>query len=425
MKKEFILGLILPLLAGCASPSVAMESSSSPTKEEEAKEFAGFESEEECESVMSVSAWGTKFAFNQDPRYVSKGKGSLYVEFDVGSTIPMPNFYPDFYQNSRVNFDLLHDSYLLHENDYSKATAFLVDVYPTSKDVALYLNFTAKDNPNLYQAERQVAVKGRWNTLRFDLDPYLLHHDGISALNEISLQLDPVFLGGEDACFYLDDFKVLESSKEKDYSLALPGHEVGEVADFETSYLLHTGSWSSYGSPFGPLPQLKRIQKTSEEDMRVSRGRYALRVTRYPASPLRSSGAYFTYSLPEEYVATLPWVTLDPKETYLALDVYQEEDVPLDLVLRVVESSGNYLTSLNQDIPDATVHNATILPRQKTTIRIPLDANVCLPNGSELGKGMDFSSVKTISFDFREHMGAKRVEMYLDHLRFESKGGVQ
>lgn len=421
MRKTFTASLLL--LSAFPLFSFANQGEEKPQADYVVKKMMDFESEEECASVMSMSTWGTKVLYNTDSQYVKQGNGSLHVSYEAGYTIPMPNYYPDFYQQNTLRWHLITSHYITHENDYSRLQSFVFDAYPVERNITVRLSIVTNSDEETFESQPVVLEQGRWNTAVFSFDPLTLSHFKVKTLSWIYLTFDTAYTGGKDIDVYLDHFRSREYPEDIEDTLALPHLGQDEIADFEDDYLPHTlrvkkNNTAPYNSPW----QFRYHRKKDEQDPYVHSGRNSLEIIREPYTS-QTSGILQSYDLlfPEEYVKQIDFSLYDPSKWDIVFDVYNAYRETLDCMVDFVDGkTGSYVSNYDETIKDP-INNAYIKPYTWTEIRIPMDKMTYSKNGSLMAKSLRWNDVREIRFRLREYFGSQKASMFIDSLRFERR----
>ena len=403
--------------------SVTGQKDNKPQADYVVKRMMDFESEEECASVMSMSTWGTKVLYNTNNQYVKQGKGSLHVSYEAGYTIPMPNYYPDFYHQNTLRWNLITSSYVAHENDYSRLQSFVFDAYPVDRNLTVNLSIVTNSDEETFESEPVILEKGRWNTAVFSFDPLTLSHFNVKTLSEIYLTFDTAYTGGKDIDVYFDHFRSREYLQDIEDTLSLPHLCQDEIADFEDDYLPHTlrvkkNETAPYCSPW----QFRYHKRNGEQDPYVKSGRNSLQIVREPYTS-QTIGILQSYDLlfPEEYVKQIDFALYDPAKWDIVFDAYNAYSETLDCEVNFVdEKTGSYVSNYDKTKTIPT-NNAYIEPHTWTEIRIPMDKTTFSRDGNPMANTLKWANVSQIRFRLREYFGSQKASMYIDSMRFERR----
>lgn len=401
MKRFKTLSLILLSLTSFGFAN--KNTSAQPTQ---ANLISDFESEAEVNASIVYAAWGAKKNFSKEKK--SHGEGSMYLEFEAGTPLPMPNQYPDFYYENQLRFFPLTDTLISHSPDYSLTESFLLDVYGTcGRAFNVYFNIMTTSGKKI-ELGPQIALDNQWSTLSFTLDPVKANYLGISSISYFYLSFDLVYEGATPVSMYLDSFRTHDYQSKPSVALPpLPALAKGTVANFEDDYLFDTLWINNPGLPIhSRYFQLEKNQNPKY----VKEGKQSLAITMYPSIQQETSmRRYFEIRFPEEYIKAIDFASFEAeKDQYrFVYDVYLDYDYPVFCNLNITDTVGDHLE---------ITHNLT--PNDWTEISQPLNSPY-IWGGKAGNKSLDWANVNNLYFIMREYYGAKRAYVYIDNIRIE------
>jgi hypothetical protein len=395
-KSAWAMVFLLPLLASC----LPLEGKAAEDKDYSETLISDFETAEEVKSINVFSSWGAKKGFVDDTSHIKHGKGSMYLEYDPSETIPMPNFYPDFYKDNRLLFYASTSSYITSRRtiDYSNVESFVVDVYGAAgRSFNVYLNIVTGSSTIRTPAE--IVVDGRWNTLVFHLDPKSMVSKGIDRVDTIYLSFDLVYYGSSAIKMYLDDFRTRDYLSAPDTTLTLPSVASGFVYTFDDDYTYETSeivdTW------YTSTTRLPIVEKNSNPTY-VKEGSSSMKITRFPTISQDSSyRRSYDLLFDSSYLAAIPFASYDPTATSIVFDAYNRYDYKIDCIMKVT-TSGGYTNVIDY-----------LDPNIWTEVVLPMD-HIC----DDTGVVADWKNVLNLRFMLHDFYGASPAYLYLDNMRF-------